>query len=127
VEQGLSKRLGLKVGDVLGFNIGAQTIRAPITSIRELSWSSLQPNFYILFPPGVLESYPHTYITSFYLPSQKSSSELYTLIQHFPNLTLISIAEVLKQVQSVFNQAGSAIQYLFFFALLAGLVVLYAS
>jgi len=127
VEQGLAERLGLKIGDELGFRIGASIIAGKIISIRQLDWSSLQPNFYVLFPPGILDDFPSTYITSIYLPAAQSSIKLNTFIQQFPNLTVINIAEVLKQVQNILFQAGNAIQYLFFFALLAGLVVLYAS
>lgn len=127
VEEGLAKRLDLKLGDELSFRIGARTINAKIISFRQLNWSSMQPNFYILFPPGVLTDYPSTYITSFYLPEDKSKTQFHAFIQRFPNLTVVNIAEILKQVQNLLGQAGNAIQYLFVFALLAGLVVLYAS
>lgn len=126
VEEGLANRLGLKLGDDLSFRIGARSITAKIISLRQLNWSSMQPNFYVLFPPDVLTDYPSTYITSFYLPEKKSNIPLNAFIQRFPNLTIINVAEVLKQVQNLLTQAGNAIQYLFFFALLAGLVVLYA-
>jgi putative ABC transport system permease protein len=126
IEKGLSERLGLNIGDTLGFRIGAQTIEGKIISIRELNWGSLQPNFYVLFPPGVLETFPSTFITSMYLPNN-SSSIIAQLIAQFPNITVINMAEILAQVQGLLTQSSNAIQYLLLFAFLSGFVVLYAT
>jgi putative ABC transport system permease protein len=126
LERGLSERLGLKIGDTLGFRIGAQTVQGEVINIREVNWASLQPNFYVLFPPGVLEQFPSTYITSFFLPNDQSDA-ITQLVSTFPNLTVINIAETLAQIQNLLTQAGNAIQYLLVFAFLAGFVVLYAS
>lgn len=126
VEKGLANRLGLKMGDTLGFRVGAQTIEGEIINMREVDWGSLQPNFYVLFVPGVLESFPRTYITSVYLPEQAGTA-LIQLVAQFPNLTVINVTEILAQVQNILAQAGNAIQYLLFFAFLVGFVVLYAS
>lgn len=127
VEQGLAQRLGLHLGDDLSFRIGSQSITAKVKSIRQLNWSSLEPNFYILFPPNVLENFPTTYITSFYLPPQKTTQALTGLIQQFPNFSIINIAEIVKHIQSLLTQASNSVRYLFFFAFLAGLLVLYAT
>jgi putative ABC transport system permease protein len=125
VEKGLSERLGLKIGDTLGFRLGAQTIEGKIINIREVDWGSLQPNFYVLFPPGVLENFPRTYITSIYLPAE-ASPMIAQLIAQFPNITVINVTEILAQVQNLLTQASSGVEYLLFFAFLAGFVVLYA-
>ena len=45
----------------------------------------------------------------------------------FPNIVLIDIAQVLAQVQRMMDQVALAVQFVFLFTLVAGLVVLYAA
>ena len=68
VEQGLAQTLGLELGDVLSFEIAGKRSEARITSLRKLDWDSMRVNFFVIAAPGMLESYPASYITSFYLP-----------------------------------------------------------
>jgi putative ABC transport system permease protein len=56
------------LGDVLSFEIAGKRSEARITSLRKLDWDSMRVNFFVIAAPGMLESYPASYITSFYLP-----------------------------------------------------------
>jgi len=69
---------------------------------------------------------PQTWITAFHLPLSKSalSNEL---TRDFPNLTVVDLGSVLKQVQSVVDQVVSAVEFLFLFTLVSGVLVLYAA
>jgi putative ABC transport system permease protein len=83
-------------------------------------------NFFVLSPPGMLESYPMTYVTSFYLPPGNAAL-LAALVREFPNFLLIDVAQVLAQVQRMMDQVARAVQFIFLFTLVAGLTVLYAA
>lgn len=126
VEQGLAETLGLKLGDRLTYDVAGNRIEATITSLRKLDWDSMRVNFFVIAPPGVLEGFPASYITSFYLaPGQ--GAFVPRLVQRFPNITVIDVASVVKQLQDTLDQVSRAVQALFGFALLAGLVVLYGA
>ena len=71
VEEGLAKTLGLKVGDQLEFVVAGEKVQMQIAGLRKLNWDSMRVNFFVLTPPAVLESYPASWITSFYLPPDK--------------------------------------------------------
>ena len=86
----------------------------------------MRVNFFVLMPPGVIDDAPASYITSFYLPADKAMLGR-ELVAQFPNLTLIDVEQVLKQIQSVMEQVSSAVQFIFLFTLLAGGVVLYSA
>ena len=86
----------------------------------------MRVNFFVLMPPGVIDDAPASYITSFYLPADKANIGR-ELIAQFPNLTLIDVEMVLKQIQTVMEQVSSAVQFIFLFTLLAGGVVLYSA
>ncbi|HEX8962130.1 MAG TPA: FtsX-like permease family protein [Rhodocyclaceae bacterium] len=126
VEQGLAQTLGLAVGDRLTFEIAGTRVSAPITSLRRLDWDSMRVNFFVIAPPGVLESFPASYITSFHLPPHAAAT-VNELVRAFPNITVIDVESLLRQLNGIFDQVARAIGAVFGFALLAGVVVLVAA
>jgi putative ABC transport system permease protein len=126
LEQGLAETLGIRLGDHLRFTLAGQELSARVSSLRTVAWDSFRVNFFVILPPGVLERFPATYITSFYLPQERG--ELLTrLIQRFPSVTVIDVRAILRQVRAIMDRATLAIEYVFAFTLLSGLMVLYAA
>lgn len=126
VEQGIAKTLNLKLGDRLAYDIAGQRVEAKITSVRTLDWDSMRVNFFVIAPPGLLDAAPASYITSFYLPDNRGSF-IPELVKVFPNLTVIDIASLVKQLNATLDQVVRAVELVFGFAVLAGLAVLYAA
>ena len=126
IEEGLAKTLKLKLGDLLQFDIAGQLIIVPVTSIRKLEWGSLRVNFFVVINPAAMQDMPQTWITAFHLsPAQAGLGNLLT--RDFPNLTVVDIGSVLKQIQDIVDQVIAAVQFLFLFTLTAGVLVLYAA
>ena len=126
MEDGIARSLGIKLGDVLTFDSAGSTFAAEVTSLRKVDWDSFNVNFFLVAPPGLLEQQPVSYVTSFYLPTGNVQL-LNALVKEFPNFLLIDVAQVLAQVQAMITQVSRAVQFVFLFTLLAGLVVLYAA
>lgn len=122
VELGVAERLKLKLGDILGFTISDKVINVQVSSIRKVDWGSLNPNFFMLLKPGLLDDLPKTMITSFYLPPDKQKL-LIDVTRTYPNVSLIDIASTINKVQSILSSAANAITFISFFALLAGLII----
>lgn len=126
IEAGLARTLGLKLGDRLQFDIAGELLTVPVTSIRKLQWGSLQVNFFVIINPAAVADMPQTWITAFHLPP--AESHLVNLLIHdFPNLTVIDIGSVLQQIQAIVHQVTAAVEFLFLFTLMAGMLVLYAA
>ena len=126
VEKGLAETLGLKLDDRITFDVAGNRVEAQVTSLRKLDWDSMRVNFFVIAPPGVIDDFPTSFITSFHLPQEKNAL-INDMVAQFPNLTVIDVAAVLRQVQSVMDQLAKAVQFVFLFALLAGVVVLFAA
>jgi putative ABC transport system permease protein len=126
MEEGVAKAIGVQLGDTLAFDIAGSTFSAVVSSIRKVDWDSFRVNFFAVTPPGVLEKYPTSYITSFYLP-QNQMDMMNQLVIAFPNFLVIDVATIITQVQKVIEQVTKAIEFVFLFTLLAGVVVLYAA
>jgi putative ABC transport system permease protein len=126
VEKGLAETLKLQLGDELEFNIAGQPFSAAITSLRTLEWDSMRVNFFVIAPAGTMDQQPTSFITSFHLPAAEVSL-VNSLIRQFPNITVIDVAAVINQLQATLDQVARAVQLVFGFSLLAGLVVLLAA
>ena len=126
VEEGLAQTLGLAVGDRIEFVVAGERIVMTVVGLRKLDWDTMRVNFFVLTPPSVLQGYPASWITSFYLPPEKADF-VNRLVGEFPNLTVIDVAAILRQLQSIIDQVARAVQFVFLFTLLAGVIVLYAA
>lgn len=126
VEEGLAKTLRIEVGDELTWSIAGESLRTRVVGLRKLNWDSMRVNFFVLFPSGVIEAFPASYITSFHLPETRQQV-VDRLVERFPNLTVVDVATILRQMQNVTDQVSRAVQFIFLFTLAAGLVVLYAA
>lgn len=126
MESGIADSLGVRLGDTLTFNVAGDAVRASVTSLRKVDWDSFNVNFFVLAPPGFLDRHPATYVTSFYLPPQRIEV-LNALVRAFPNLLVIDVARVLGEVQRMMDQVARAVQFVFLFTLIAGVIVLYAA
>lgn len=127
VEKGLMQTLGLKLGDVLRFEVSGRSVEGPITSVRELDWDSMRVNFFVIAADGMLDGDPATLVSSFHLPPENAHAFTAGLVQSFPNLSVIDVGAVLAQVAQITDRLALVVQLVFGFALLAGLVVLHAA
>jgi putative ABC transport system permease protein len=126
VESSLASALHLNIGDTLGFLIDGQTVEAKVSNIRTVSWGAMHPNFYIIFTPDFLRNFTTTYITSFRLNAEQTSL-LKELVNRFPNLTVLDIADTLNKIQSWISNATTILQALFLFSLCSAILIFIAT
>ncbi|MCC6301796.1 MAG: FtsX-like permease family protein [Gammaproteobacteria bacterium] len=126
VEQGLAETLGIRLGDTLTFRIAGADLRARVTSLREVEWDNFRVNFFVLTPPGVLDAFPATWITSLYVPADRYPV-LNGLVKAFPNVTVIDVSAIMDQVRRIMDRVALAVQYVFLFTLIAGVLVMAAA
>uniref|UniRef100_UPI0039EFE9E7 ABC transporter permease n=1 Tax=Bordetella sputigena TaxID=1416810 RepID=UPI0039EFE9E7 len=126
MESGISRTLGLHMGDKLTFDIAGQQVEVTVTSMRGVDWDTMRANFFAMLSPGVLADAPQSWITSFRLPPGQAQL-LPRLVQRYPNLTVFDVDAILRQLQDVLDQVAQAVQLLFGFTLAAGVLVLTAA
>ena len=118
--------LHLSLGDKLSFDVAGEALTVEVTSIRKVRWDSFRPNFFLVFPPGLLDGTAGTYMTSVFMtPAQRPA--LVDLVQQFPTISVFDVDAILKQIRAIMDRASLAVQYVFLFTLAAGVVVLLAA
>jgi putative ABC transport system permease protein len=125
-DEGLAGQLGVGLGDKLTFFSAGQKIEAPITSLRKVNWDTFRPNFFVVAPPDTLAGLPATYISSFHVDTTQREF-INQLIREFRNLTVIDVQQMIGQVRTIMDNVSLVLQFVFFFTLGSGLLVLFAT
>lgn len=126
VEEGIARTLGIRMGDTLTYDVGGNPFDAKVVNLRKVQWDSMQVNFFVIASRDMLEDYPASYISSFYLPAGQARAGD-AMIRAFPNLLLIDMDAVIEQVHQIMDQIAQTMSAVFVFTLLSGLAVLYAT
>ncbi|MFZ1874908.1 MAG: putative ABC transporter permease subunit YbbP [Chania sp.] len=124
MDEGIAGRLKIKLGDTLTFSGDTQSFSAKVTSLRQVDWESLKPNFYFIFPPGALDGQPQTWLTSFRYNGD--GKMLTQLNRQFPTLSLLDIGSILKQVGGVLQQVSRALEVMVVLVVICGGLLLLA-
>lgn len=125
VEAEFAETLGLRMGDLLQFDIAGSSITAPITSLRNLSWDSFQPNFFVLGSPELLQTQPATFISSFFQRPEQAS-DVRSILRNYPSVTALDLDALLGEVRAIIGRGARAIEFIAALTLLAGGLVLAA-
>ena len=116
----------MAVGDNLTFLIAGENITAEISSIREVDWNSFSPNFFLVFSPNSLDTFPSSFISSMYL--DKSENQILKELQiNYPTVSVVDLDPILQQVRQVITKVSIAVQAVFIFTLIAGITVLFSA
>lgn len=121
-----AEELKLKLGDLLQFDVAGEAQTATVSSVRRVKWDSFQPNFFLMFAPGLLEGAQGTWMTAAHLDATNPKT-IGDLVRRFPSVSVFNVDDLLRQVRSVIDKALAAVQSVFLFTLMAGLVVLVAA
>ncbi|MCC7412660.1 MAG: ABC transporter permease [Gammaproteobacteria bacterium] len=128
MEEGLVKEMGLKLGDEIGWDVQGVPIRSKLGSVRAVEWRRLEPNFFVVFPEGVLEPAPKFHVAAVRAENSDHSARVQrALVSAFPNVTAIDLALVLETVDSIFTRVAFVVNFMAAFTVLTGIIVLAGS
>ena len=128
ISDNLAADAKLEVGDPVVFNIQGVLMETTVGSIRKVDWAQMQINFTIVFPEGVLEQAPQFNVFTTSVPDEASSATLQRdLVSKFPNVTIIDLRQVFTLVEEILDQVSWVINFMAFFSILTGIIVLIGS
>ncbi len=126
IEADLAGELDLNLGDSLTFSVGGLNFQATIASTRSLSWDNMTPNFYFLFPEGVLEEFPRTYMTSLRIPPEKKLI-LNDLLRSYPTIQVIELDRIIERIQKIVVQITRGVEVMTSIILICGVLVMFSA
>ena len=125
LEKGIAESLQVTLGDQLEFELQGVSLPVRVASIREVDWQRVQPNFFAVFPTGVLETAPQFYAIVTRADSRQLSADLQrAVVEDFPNVSMVDLTLILDTLDSILGRISSAIRFVALFTILTGLAVL---
>jgi putative ABC transport system permease protein len=128
LEEGITKELNVKLGDVISWNVQGVDIPTRLTSLRKVVWTRFEPNFFAVFPPPAIQSAPKQYIL---LAQVKDPSEVSLLqraaVNRFPNVSSIDLTAIKRTVDRIVARVSLAIRFMALFSLAVAIPVLFSA
>jgi putative ABC transport system permease protein len=124
LSEGMDENLGVAIGDSLLFDIQGVPLKAIVGGIRKVEWPKDPPNFIVIFPTGVLEDAPQTFVTATRVDETNAKAFQQEMVMQFPNVSIIDLRLVLFTINQLFDKLGVVVRFLALFCLVTGLIVL---
>ncbi len=124
----VAEELRLKVGDVVTWDVQGAQVPTKVTSLREVTWTRFQPNFFAVFSPPSLQAAPKQYV---FLATVNGAGEVARLqrdvVSRFPNVSSIDLSLIKDAVERISAKVTAAIRFMALFSLAMGIPVLFAA
>lgn len=125
LEEDIAKDMGVGIGDEITLDVQGIPVQTRVTSLRRVDWSQFNLNFFMVFPPGVLEEAPGFHVVTTRTPTAAASGKLQRkLAGDFANVTAIDLTQILEAVRDILGKISTVITVLAGFTVLAGLPIL---
>ncbi|MAO65173.1 MAG: hypothetical protein CL666_09255 [Balneola sp.] len=128
IEHDQMDNLDASLGDTLTWDVQGIPIQTYIASTRRVKWDQPSPNFFVVFPAGVLENAPQFFATTINTEDREASLRLQQeLVQQYPNVSAIDVGLVVQTVRNFLDKVTFVIQFIGLFSIITGLIVLAGS
>lgn len=125
VEQDIADDLEVSLGDELIFDVQGVPITTYVGSIRTVDWRRVQPNFFIVFPTGVLDDAPQFHVLVTRVNSSEISANLQrSVVSKYANISSIDLTLILNTVDAILDKISFVIRFMALFSIITGLTVL---
>ena len=125
LEEGLAKDLKIGLGDEIIFDVQGISVTTHVASLRQVDWRRIQPNFFVVFPRGILEDAPSMDVLVTRVTSAEESARVQReMVKQFPTISTIDLRLVLQTLDSILGKISFVVRFMAMFTVLTGLLVL---
>jgi len=125
VETGLAGDLGVTLRDTLVWDIQGVPVTSVILNLREVNWARFEPNFFVVFPDGVLNDAPQSFVLLTRVDDPAAMGRLQrSVVERHPNVTSVDLTSIQQTIEQIVGSVALAIRFMALFSLATGVVVL---
>jgi putative ABC transport system permease protein len=125
IEENLARDMQVTVGDEIVFDVQGVPVKTKVGSLRSVDWRRMQPNFFIVFPVGVLESAPKFHVMALRAADADQSARVQqAVVRDHPNVSAIDLAIIMQTIDSVYSKASFVVEFIALFTVITGAIVL---
>ncbi|MFN2374673.1 MAG: ABC transporter permease [Cyclonatronaceae bacterium] len=124
-ETGIAENLNISVGDTILFDLQGVPVQTEVASLREVDWQNPTPNFFLVFPKGILEPAPQFMVILTRTDSRETSARFQQqIVRNYPNISIIDLDMVLATADSILSKVTFVVQFMALFSVFTGIIVL---
>lgn len=121
----VAEDLKVDVGDQIVWDVQGVRIPTRITSIREVDWQRLEPNFFAVFPTEVLQGAPQTWVMLARAPSAPARAAAQRdVVRRYSNVAVLDLTAIQAALDDVLGRVAAVIRFLAAFSVATGFIVL---
>ena len=125
MEESLARDLQVKLGDEIVFDVQGVPMKTRVGSLRQVDWRRMQPNFFVVFPAGVLEGAPKFHVMALRVESAEQSARVQqAVVREEPNVSAIDLGVIMQAIDNVYTKASFVVEFLALFTVVTGVIVL---
>jgi putative ABC transport system permease protein len=125
VERGLAADLGVAVGDEIVWDVQGVPLVTQVGSLREVDWARFEPNFFVVFAPGTLETAPQSFVTMTRIGDPAFRGRFQRrLAERFGNVSTLDLSLLQEALERLVERVVLAIRFMALFSLGVGVLVL---
>lgn len=125
LEDDIAGDLRVGLGDTITWDVSGALVPSVVTSLRSVEWDRLEPNFFAILEPGVLEDAPQSILMVTRIPDVDERARVQRqLVGTYPNVSALDFSRVQEAIDSVLSRVRQAVGFLGAFSALAGVIVL---
>jgi putative ABC transport system permease protein len=101
------------------------TVATRLTSLREVNWTRLEPNFFAVFEPRAIQDAPAQHVLLAEAPGAPLTARVQQrAVRRFPNVSSIDLSLVQRTIATVVDRAALAVRFLALFSVAMAVPVL---
>ncbi|MBM3263177.1 MAG: ABC transporter permease [candidate division Zixibacteria bacterium] len=125
IEEDVAYDLSVALGDTIGFDVQGIRIDTVVGSIRKVNWQRVQPNFFVVFPAGVLEEAPQFHVMVTRIDDPTTSARFQReVIRALPNVSMIDLQLIMSTVDAILDKVALVVRFMALFSVFTGVIVL---
>jgi len=125
LEDGVAQQMRVGLGDEIVWDIQGVPVKTRVASLRSVDWRRVQPNFFVVFPTGILEEAPSFYIMVSKVADAAQSAALQReIVKQFPNVSTIDLTLIVRTIDAIVDKIAFVVRFMALFTVLTGLLVL---
>jgi putative ABC transport system permease protein len=125
LEKGIMEELRVKLGDRVTWDVQGVQVPTRITSVREVDWRRLEPNFFAVFPSAVLQGAPATWVVLARAPAPAVRARVQRdVVRRYSNVSVLDLTQIQAALDEVLDKVALVIRFLAAFSVATGFIVL---
>ncbi|HWL40593.1 MAG TPA: FtsX-like permease family protein [Gemmatimonadaceae bacterium] len=128
LEEEIAEELNVKLGDEITWNVQGVEIPTRVTSMRKVTWTRFEPNFFVVFAPPILEDAPKQFVLLADVRDPTAVALLQrAVVNRFPNVSSLDLTSIKRTVDRIVSRASLAIRFMALFSFAVAIPVLFSA